>query len=102
MGWFSSDPNETIRVYGWSSKKDAGSGNDKVYGYSAYKNQLWGGSGHDYLSGENHNDRLFGWSGDDYLSGGAGNDYLDGGSGNDNLRGGSGYDTFVFNKAYTD
>ena len=64
-----------------------------------------GGSGNDFITGnefENHlnggngNDKLYGGSGNDRLSGGNNNDRLQGDAGNDILNGGGGIDTIVF------
>jgi len=50
---------------------------------------LFGGAGHDSLSGLNNNDELYGGSGDDLLVGGNHDDVLFGGSGDDVLLGGN-------------
>jgi Ca2+-binding RTX toxin-like protein len=74
--------------------------------------QVWGGSGSDFILGTGSNnvlrgnagsdtllgggggaDALFGGSGNDRLDGMTSNDYLEGGTGNDTLIGGSGSDT---------
>ena len=54
---------------------------------------LFGGPGHDVLTGGTHRDRLFGEGGHDLVEGGVRHDELDGGPGNDRLVGGRGRDT---------
>lgn len=64
-------------------------------------NFLFGGAGHDRLSGYNGNDTLDGGEGNDRLEGGNGADTLIGGVGNDHLYGGSNEaDTYVFAKGH--
>ena len=80
---------------------NGGSGNDYIRGNNARNvlrgnngnDSLYGGVGNDTAYGGNGNDRLYGESGNDYLSGDSGNDYLSGSSGNDSLYGGVGNDT---------
>lgn len=64
---------------------------------------ITGGSGPDYIAGQqlddtinggDGNDTILGNSGNDLLTGGVGNDVLIGGTGNDSLTGGAGDDTF--------
>ncbi len=72
-----------------------GSGDDFILGNEA-KNTLKGNNGKDTLKGEKNNDKLFGGKGNDKLFGGKGDDKLEGGKGNDKLKGNSGNDKFVF------
>jgi Ca2+-binding RTX toxin-like protein len=80
-----------------------GSGNDFITGNAAnnslYGNggndTLIGGNGSDYLDGGEGNDLLKGGNHDDVLVGGVGNDYLMGEAGRDILNGGEGFDTLV-------
>lgn len=53
---------------------------------------IWGGSGHDLITGNDSNNRLFGEKGNDTLNGANGNDSLYGWYGTDELRGGNGVD----------
>ena len=69
-----------------------GSGNDFLYGQEGDDN-LQGGSGNDYLSGWIGVDTLSGGTGNDTLIGGTGNDILNGEIGDDSLEGGDGNDT---------
>ena len=78
---------ETIKKYGWSSKADGGSGNDKIYGYSVDKNTLYGGSGNDYVEGWGSRNYLYGGSGSDTIKGKGVYNYLVGGTGSDKLYG---------------
>jgi Ca2+-binding RTX toxin-like protein len=48
-------------------------------------NDIWGGSGGDYLHGGKGNDEIYGGAGNDALHGGLGNDIIDGGTGADTL-----------------
>lgn len=61
-----------------------GSGNDWLIG-DEKDNVLQGLGGNDILSGMAGNDRLFGGDGDDRLKGGDGIDFLNGGSGTNTL-----------------
>ncbi len=72
-----------------------GSGDDFILGNEA-KNTLKGNNGKDTLKGEKNNDKLFGGKGNDILFGGKGDDKLVGGKGNDKLKGNGGKDKFVF------
>jgi Ca2+-binding RTX toxin-like protein len=80
---------------------EAGDGNDKVWGGSAFNvvfggsgnDELHGGAGTDILIGGDDNDLLYGGAGNDYLFGDAGDDRLSGGDGNDFLVGGAGMDS---------
>jgi murein DD-endopeptidase MepM/ murein hydrolase activator NlpD len=56
-----------------------------------------GGSGNDFIQGNDAANVLIGGAGDDTLDGGLGADVLDGGLGNDLLIGGGGKDTFKVN-----
>ena len=76
-----------------------GSGNDFILGNDA-KNTLKGNNGKDTLKGEKGNDKLFGGNGKDKLFGGGGKDKLDSGRGNDKLKGNGGNDKFVFKNNY--
>jgi serralysin len=76
-----------------------GSGNDFILGNDA-KNTLKGNNGKDTLKGEKGNDKLFGGNGKDKLFGGGGKDKLDSGKGNDKLKGNGGNDKFVFKNNY--
>lgn len=53
---------------------------------------IFGGFGHDIISGKSGNDRLFGDGDNDVINGGRGSDLVNGGTGNDTLRGASGKD----------
>jgi Ca2+-binding RTX toxin-like protein len=55
-----------------------------------------GGAGADWITGNNANNSLSGGKGNDSIDGGEGNDVLNGGAGDDILRGGSGNDTYTF------
>ncbi|WP_262031001.1 calcium-binding protein [Microvirga sp. Mcv34] len=70
-------------------------GNDQIYGRSG-NDMLKGYGGNDRIDGGTGHDRLYGGRGNDKLSGSSGNDYLYGGLGKDTLSGGSGSDKFVF------
>lgn len=54
-----------------------------------------GGTGKDFIYGNNSDNILNGEYGNDYIDGGAGNDYIRGGYGIDILKGGAGNDTFA-------
>ncbi|PXW89705.1 hypothetical protein C8R34_104107 [Nitrosomonas sp. Nm84] len=56
---------------------------------------LFGGSGNDTVGSLGGNDRVSGDAGNDIVYGGAGNDVLSSGSGNDQLNGGFGFDSAV-------
>ena len=79
---------ENFQIYG-------GTGHDTLTG-GAGTYWLYGGSGNDALTGGAGVDWLEGGAGDDTLYGGAGDDKLYGGAGNDILDGGDSYDTAVF------
>lgn len=53
-----------------------------------YIEDAWGGSGNDYIQGNNAHNELLGNSGNDTLLGSRGRDRLEGGEGNDSLNGG--------------
>ncbi|MDX0605063.1 calcium-binding protein [Sinorhizobium medicae] len=55
---------------------------------------VYGGSGHDIITGDGRDNILRGEGGDDLLTGGGGDDSLSGGDGNDTVDGGNGIDTF--------
>ncbi|MCF3641114.1 M10 family metallopeptidase C-terminal domain-containing protein [Rhizobium sp. TRM95111] len=78
-----------------------GSGDDFMYGNQG-KNQFNGGKGADDLYGNTGNDKLYGGNGQDHLEGGKGNDLLDGGKDGqrDELKGNGGKDDFVFKKGF--
>ena len=78
---------ESENLYGGSGDDwlTAKDGNDSV----------WGGDGNDTLYGEQGNDRLYGEDGDDTLVGGMGIDILVGGNGNDTLRGENDNDVLI-------
>lgn len=67
-------------------------GNDRLTGIAQANNLLYGGTGHDLMTGAEAEDFLFGQGGNDRLLGGAGRDFLYGGTGNDSLFGGAGHD----------
>ena len=115
--------NDTLKGGAGNDRITDDSGVNKIYGQagddtliahskstnssSKYSNQIYGGSGNDYLEGGNGKDYLsggdgydvlYGLGGNDYLTGGKGNDYLDGGEGNDSLHGGSGRDNLIGGK----
>lgn len=79
-----------------------GDGNDQIFATDLrIAATIYGGAGHDMITGGTANDRLDGgagvdrvWgnAGDDLLIGGEGNDFLDGHEGNDVLLGGDGDD----------
>jgi Ca2+-binding RTX toxin-like protein len=56
---------------------------------------LFGGIGHDTLTGGSAGDFIFGGDGDDTVTGGAGNDFLSGGTGSDRIVGSAGNDVLV-------
>ncbi|OYU39293.1 MAG: hypothetical protein CFE33_12895 [Pseudorhodobacter sp. PARRP1] len=79
-------------------------GNDTITGRAISNDFLYGGGGHDLLSGlagddflfgQDGNDQLVGGGGIDALFGGRGSDRLDGGVGRDQLYGGLGNDTYI-------
>ncbi len=73
--------NPQMRVWGFEIA-NGGTGNDYIVGNDG-ANTLTGGSGNDYRGGLGGNDDLTGGIGDDTLNGGTGNDILEGGVGND-------------------
>ena len=60
--------------------------------YNCDIENIWAGSGSDYLMGNNLDNLLWGNEGGDAINGGSGNDSLYGGVGNDELNGGIGND----------
>lgn len=70
-------------------------GSDRIYGRSG-QDTIKGYGGNDRLDGGSGNDRVYGGRGNDKLWGSSGNDYLYGGLGKDTLSGGNGSDKFVF------
>ena len=72
-----------------------GSGNDRLFG-DVNDNDIRGGSGNDFMSGQEGNDVLYGNNGSDTIFGRLGDDVIVGGAGDDVLEGGSGSDLFVF------
>lgn len=80
-----------------------GDGDDRIYGTDlSTPATVYGGAGHDLVTGGSGNDilhggggvdRLWGGPGDDLIRGGAGDDYLSGREGNDIVVGGVGNDT---------
>ena len=85
---------------------DRGDYNESAKGFGTPGNdQLIGGRGADFLSGDDGDDTLdggrgadvlLGGNGNDTLNGGSGRDFLDGGAGVDSLTGGRGPDSFAF------
>ena len=73
-----------------------GSGNDYLKG-NDLANTLEGNGGADTLEGGAGNDILKGGTDIDTLKAGIGDDTLDGGTGNDILEGGDGFDTYIIN-----
>ncbi|MGI9304647.1 MAG: putative Ig domain-containing protein, partial [Gammaproteobacteria bacterium] len=74
---------------------NGGAGNDylTVHTELEFDDQMHGGAGFDYLSGQAGNDRLYGEQDDDVLYGGLGDDEaLDGGAGEDVISGNAGID----------
>lgn len=69
-----------------------GSGADFVLG-GVGNDAVYTGAGDDTIDGGDGDDRLFGEAGNDTIRGGAGNDVIDGGDGGDNILGGAGDDT---------
>jgi Ca2+-binding RTX toxin-like protein len=69
-----------------------GSGNDWIEG-NDIANVLNGGAGNDWIFGYAANDTIIGGYGSDWLDGGAGDDWIDAGTGNDWIDGGAGNDT---------
>ena len=61
---------------------------------------VFGGSGDDFLTGDNHSNVLSGLDGNDTIFGLGGNDTIIGGNGNDQLYGGSGNDQFLFSSGW--
>lgn len=76
-----------------------GSGNDWITGNNA-ANALAGGGGKDKIKGLGGRDSLLGSGGNDNLDGGSGKDEVDGGAGRDVLKGGKDADIFDFAKGY--
>ncbi len=75
---------------------DASAGNDVVTLINITINsEIYGGAGHDTLTGSLGHDSIFGESGNDSLFGGDGNDRLDGGLGRNVLFGQGGNDTLL-------
>ena len=64
-----------------------GSGNDFIVGNDV-RNLIYGNAGDDYVNGQGGNDRIDGGSGDDYILAGDGNDVVIGGDGADTIFGG--------------
>ena len=62
---------------------------------SEFADVFTGGSGFDFLFGDDGDDRLNGMGGNDVLLGHIGNDRLNGGNGNDRLDGGDGNDRLI-------
>lgn len=84
--------NDTVHLFGFGSDQIfTGSGTDFVFAGGG-SDQVSGGSGNDTLIGYDGNDRLNGGSGNDTLEGDAGTDVLSGGTGADRIFGGSGAD----------
>ncbi len=71
-----------------------GSGNDYVRGDDR-ANNLRGGGGNDVIDGRGGDDVIFCGLGNDLATGGAGNDVIVGDEGNDTLGGGAGHDVLV-------
>ncbi len=69
----------------------AGPGNDTIYGTSG-RNDLFGGTGSDQISGLGNDDIVYGEDGNDTLLGGSGSDTMFGGDGVDLLNGQGGDD----------
>ncbi len=70
---------ENLDMYGTASIGTGNSLNNKIWGNTAYANNLSGGAGNDSLYGYSLNDTLNGGTGTDSMSGGSGNDvyYMD-------------------------
>jgi Ca2+-binding RTX toxin-like protein len=84
--------NDTVHLSGFGNDQIfTGSGTDFVFAGGG-SDQVSGGSGNDTLIGYDGNDRLSGGSGNDTLEGDAGTDVLSGGTGADRIFGGSGAD----------
>lgn len=64
-------------------------------GFGTQIENLYGGSGHDELTGNETNNHIKGNAGNDVIHGGNGNDWLEGGAGNDTLNGGEGDDILM-------
>jgi Ca2+-binding RTX toxin-like protein len=64
-------------------------------GQSANIENVFGGSGNDFITGNAANNVIYGNGGNDTLNGGDGSDQLDGGDGNDLLKGGNQADVLI-------
>jgi Ca2+-binding RTX toxin-like protein len=72
-----------------------GEGSDSVNLFDSGNDTVYGGSGHDMISGGHGNSSLFGGAGNDSIYGGSGHDTLDGGAGNDYLQAGASAQSLV-------
>jgi Ca2+-binding RTX toxin-like protein len=80
---------------GVSADVSGGLGNDTLTGGSG-RDWLWGDDGNDAVSGGGGTDELGGGDGNDTLRGGAGDDNLETDPGADTILGGSGFDTVYY------
>ena len=92
MGSSKKSIHQTYKLYGISVYKNAGSGNDKLYGYAA-KSHLLGGSGNDTVYGYGAWNKLDGGSGNDLIKAWGATNYLYGGSGHDRMYGYGAYNS---------
>jgi Ca2+-binding RTX toxin-like protein len=74
---------------------NGGSGNDYIVGNNSYGDAFYGNAGNDTLLGGSGEDSLYGGKGNNLLYGDAGNDYLVVGTGNSTVNGNKGDDTIV-------
>jgi serralysin len=70
------------------------SGNISIAVGATIENAI-GGSGNDFMIGNNVANKLTGSGGNDTIVGNGGDDYIDGGAGADSMRGGIGNDTYI-------
>lgn len=79
------DGNDSITSAGTGNTRIDGSEGDDIVDLSASggRNDVFGNSGNDTITGGTAADVLYGGDGDDVIDGGAGTNYLEGGQGND-------------------
>ena len=71
---------------------DGGTGNDYLFGEDG-DDTIYGGSGENYTEGGTGDDTIYGGDDLDYILGGDGNDTISGGNGTDYIEGNEGNDT---------
>ena len=82
----------TIVSNNWSMSENLG------IAFNVIIENVFGGAGSDYISGNSAANLIVGNSGDDTIDGKAGDDVVEGGLGNDTLTGGAGSDIFRYSK----